>query len=119
MTVAPTVYPQTDSDSPAQPVAKTISDSLGQAGGDEAEEGPEDGGNNGQALSASQVTRQNRIMEFLKEKGDAQVWEIQEIFPGVSKRTIRRDFVSLLKQGLIERTGERNTTAYRLRINVS
>jgi len=70
-------------------------------------------------LTDSQIARQNRIMEYLKERGSAQVWEIQKIFPNVSKRTIRRDFRSLLRQGLIERTGERNTTAYKPRINLS
>lgn len=70
-------------------------------------------------LTAAQIERQTLIMEFLKEKGNAQVWEIQKIFPRVSKRTIRRDFASLLEQGLIERTGERNTTAYKPKVNLS
>ena len=70
-------------------------------------------------LSEGQIVRQNRIVEYLKENGSAQVWEILKIFPAVSKRTIRRDFRSMLKQGLIERTGERNTTAYKLKITLS
>ncbi|MFZ3073698.1 MAG: DeoR family transcriptional regulator [Minisyncoccales bacterium] len=70
-------------------------------------------------LTSGQIARQNRITEFLKENGSAQVWEILKIFPTISKRTIRRDFRSMLKQGLIERTGERNTTAYKLKINIS
>lgn len=59
--------------------------------------------------------RKQKILEFLKEKGQAQVWEIKKIFPEVSKRTLRRDFKSLLKSGLIERIGERNDTFYRLK----
>lgn len=70
-------------------------------------------------LTGSQMMRQKRIIEFLKESGRAQVWEIQKIFPATSKRTIRRDFRSLLKQGLIERIGERNKTYYKLKINLS
>ena len=58
--------------------------------------------------------RQQKILEVLKEKGKAQVWEIQKIFPEVTKRTLRRDFESLLNQGLIERIGERNETFYQL-----
>jgi hypothetical protein len=84
---------------------------------DIGEEGPI--GKEGNGLSNGQVVRQNRIVEFLKQHGSAQVWEIQKIFPSVSKRTIRRDFRSMLKQGLIERTGERNTTAYKLKITLS
>lgn len=59
-------------------------------------------------------TRKEKILEFLKEKDKAQVQEIKEIFPDVSKRTIRRDFVQLLKQGLVEKIGERNNTFYKL-----
>lgn len=70
-------------------------------------------------LTAAQIERQNRILEVLKEKGKSQVWEIQNIFPRVSKRTIRRDFRAMLEQGLIERVGERNTTAYKLKVNLS
>jgi len=61
------------------------------------------------------VERQQKILEFLKENGRAQVWEIKKIFPQISKRTLRRDFESLLKQGIIERIGERNNTFYQLK----
>lgn len=44
------------------------------------EEG-EDGEENGIGLTSSQILRQNRILAFLKEKGSAQVWEIQKYFP--------------------------------------
>lgn len=60
-------------------------------------------------------SRKEKILEFLKEKGRAQVWEIGRIFPEVSKRTLRRDFVQLLEQGLVERIGEKNNTFYRLK----
>jgi len=59
--------------------------------------------------------RQEKIIEFLKENEKAQVWQIKQIFPNVSKRTLRRDFKFLLKQGIIERIGERNNTFYTLK----
>ncbi|MCK4554868.1 DeoR family transcriptional regulator [Candidatus Parcubacteria bacterium] len=59
--------------------------------------------------------RQEKILKFLNEKGRAQVWEIQKIFPEVTKRTLRRDFESLLNQDLIERMGERNETFYQIK----
>lgn len=62
-----------------------------------------------------QALRQEKILEFLREKGRAQVWEIKEIFPQVSKRTLRRDFEQLLERGLVERIGERNDTFYQLK----
>jgi hypothetical protein len=58
--------------------------------------------------------RQKKILSFLKEKGSAQVWQIKEIFPQVSKRTLRRDFEQLLKKDIIKRIGEKNNTFYRL-----
>jgi len=60
--------------------------------------------------------RQEKILKILKERGRAQVWEIQKIFPEVTKRTLRRDFEGLLNQGLIERIGERNETFYKLKV---
>ena len=59
--------------------------------------------------------RHKKILEILKDKGKAQVWEIKKIFPDVSKRTLRRDFEHLLGEGLIERIGERNETFYQLK----
>lgn len=56
--------------------------------------------------------RQKQIIEFLKQNGKAQVWQIKEIFPDVSKRTLRRDFKDLLKNRLVKRKGERNDTYY-------
>lgn len=61
------------------------------------------------------LERQQKILEILKEKGRAQVWEIQKIFPSLTKRTLRRDFRNLLKNGLIERLGERNETFYQIK----
>jgi len=58
--------------------------------------------------------RQEKILAFLREKEKAQVWQVKQIFPEVSKRTLRRDFEFLLKQGKIERIGERNETFYQL-----
>ncbi len=59
--------------------------------------------------------RQQKILEILKEKGKAQVWELKQIFPEVSKRTLRRDFEQMVNQGLIERIGERNETFYQIK----
>ncbi len=59
-------------------------------------------------------SRQEKILEFLKENGRVQVWQVKQVFPEVTKRTLRRDFESMLKQGIIKRVGERNETFYQL-----
>ncbi|MDO8743283.1 MAG: DeoR family transcriptional regulator, partial [Candidatus Azambacteria bacterium] len=66
-----------------------------------------------------QDNRQEKIIEFLKEIGRVKVWEVKQIFPYVSKRTLRRDFESMLNQGVIERMGERNETFYQLKVRES
>lgn len=63
--------------------------------------------------------RQEKIMELLKENGGIQVWQVKKVFPEVSKRTLRRDFENMLKQGLIERVGEKNDTFYKIKTVVA
>jgi hypothetical protein len=60
--------------------------------------------------------RQDKIIDFIKTKEKTQVWELKQVFPEVSKRTLRRDFEALLKQGVIERLGERNNTFYQIKV---
>ena len=59
--------------------------------------------------------RQGKILDFLRENGRAQVWQIKQVMPDISKRTLRRDFEHLLKEGTIKRIGERNDTFYQLK----
>lgn len=58
--------------------------------------------------------RKKKILDILKEKEMVQVWEINKILPDVSKRTLRRDFEQLLKDGYVQRIGETNKTFYKL-----
>jgi len=67
-----------------------------------------------EAQMASNSNRKQKIVEILKGKDKIQVWEMKKVFPEITKRTLRRDFENLLRQGLIERMGERNNTFYRL-----
>lgn len=62
----------------------------------------------------SVLERQKKILEFIKEKGKVQVGDFKQIFPEVSKRTIRRDFRSLLTRKIVERIGEKNNTFYQI-----
>lgn len=60
-------------------------------------------------------SRQERILAFLRENSRAQVWQAKQVFPEITKRTLRRDFESLFKKGIIERVGERNNTFYQIK----
>lgn len=59
--------------------------------------------------------RWGRILEVLKQKEKAQIWEFKKIFPQVTKRTLRRDFGYLLTRGLVERIGNGKWTFYKLK----
>ncbi len=61
--------------------------------------------------------RQKKIIEILKNKEKIQVGDAQKIFPKITKRTLRRDFDSLLKQGAVKRVGKANLTFYHLADN--
>lgn len=59
--------------------------------------------------------RQEKILEFLKTKEKAQVWELQKMLPEpVTKRTLRRDMDDLMHKGRVERQGEWNGVVYKL-----
>ncbi len=58
--------------------------------------------------------RQRKILEFLREKEKAQVMDLQEVLPAVTKRTIRRDLDELLSAGQIIRMGEFNQVFYKV-----
>lgn len=67
-------------------------------------------------LSIAQISdRQEKILSFLKKSGRVQIQEVKQIFPEVTKRTIRRDFEQMLNQGLVERLGEKNNTCYQIK----
>jgi len=60
-------------------------------------------------------SRQEKILEILKEKGKIQVWQLKEYFPHISKRTLRRDLVRLISLGRVLRTGQVSNTFYQLK----
>jgi len=59
--------------------------------------------------------RKEKIMKVLERVERIQVGEINKLFPDVSKRTLRRDFQQLVKNGIVERLGEKNNTFYKIK----
>jgi len=74
-------------------------------------------GENSGPIPFVMAERQEKILAFLRENGQAQVWQVKQILPEVTKRTLRRDFEQMLGQGTIERMGERNNTFYQVKIS--
>jgi len=59
--------------------------------------------------------RQKKILEILNNKGKVQVADIIKTIPDITKRTIRRDLIEMIKVGIIERGGEWNKAFYQLK----
>lgn len=68
-----------------------------------------------QQTEAPLTDRQRKIIEYLRAKENAQVWELQKVVPEVTKRTLRRDLDELLQMDLVARKGEWNTVFYELK----
>lgn len=58
--------------------------------------------------------RERKIVKILGEEREAQVGDLKESFPDISKRTLRRDLDGLLEKGIIVRNGEWNDVYYTL-----
>jgi hypothetical protein len=68
-------------------------------------------------FSPSEISeRQKKILNFIKEQNgnNVQVHQVQQLFPQLSKRTLRRDFEQMLNKGLIKRVGEKNGISYQI-----
>ena len=59
-------------------------------------------------------SRQEKILQILKERGKIQIWQLKEFFPQVSKRTLRRDLLKLISLGHVLRTGQGPETFYQI-----
>ncbi len=58
--------------------------------------------------------RQRKILDIVKEKKMIQVSQLQPYFPGITKRTLRRDLRALLEKGFLKRKGEGSSVTYLL-----
>ncbi len=63
-------------------------------------------------VSSNATARQEKILQILTDRGKAQVANIINELPNITKRTIRRDLGNLLKSGKIMRVGEFNQVFY-------
>ncbi len=68
-----------------------------------------------QEINLNLSARHKKIIEILKKGNPIQVKNLKDIFPDISKRTIRRDFEYLLANGLVDRVGDNNNTEYKLK----
>ena len=56
--------------------------------------------------------RQKQILEVVKEKQKCQISDFENMFPGISRRTVQRDLEFLCQRGLIKKRGEHRNLTY-------
>ncbi len=60
------------------------------------------------------VSRRDRVLNILRDKGQATIKDIVDVVTDCSEKTIQRDLISLIKDNIIIREGERRWSKYRL-----
>lgn len=68
----------------------------------------------GTAVSAPLISRSERVLNVLRDKGDATIKDIVEVIKDCSEKTIQRELTNLIKDNIIVREGERRWSKYRL-----
>jgi ATP-dependent DNA helicase RecG len=63
-------------------------------------------------LLMAQNQRIEKMMAFIKVKGQITSREYQELCPGITAESLRRDFTEMVEQGLILRVGDKRGTYY-------
>lgn len=59
-----------------------------------------------------QSERTQRILDYIRLKGSVSIKEIASTIKGCSEKTIQRELISLIQEGLVRRVGERRWSHY-------
>ena len=68
----------------------------------------------GETFASHTVSRRERVLGVLRDKGQATIKDICEVVTDCSEKTIQRELISLIKDNLIIREGERRWSKYRV-----
>lgn len=58
--------------------------------------------------------RKEQIVDVLKVQGTATIGDIKKVVEGVSDKTLQRDLIALVREGILARSGSRRWTTYSL-----
>ena len=64
--------------------------------------------------TAHTLPRRERVLSIIKDSGEAMIKDIARIVTDCSEKTIQRELISLIKDNIIVRDGERRWSKYRL-----
>lgn len=64
--------------------------------------------------TVAQKSRRERVLDVLRDKGEATIKDITEIVKDCSEKTIQRELIGLIDENVIVREGERRWSKYKL-----
>ncbi len=74
-----------------------------------------DKGHKGQIKDNHAVsTRRDAVLAVVRSKGNVYIKDVSTVIRNVSEKTIQRELVALVEEGILTRTGERRWTSYSL-----
>jgi hypothetical protein len=74
-------------------------------------------GDSGSAKSdiAIRLGRRNTILKLIKDKKEVTIKEVSNVVPDVSEKTIQRELLNLVSEGVLKKTGEKRWSRYSLK----
>ncbi|HVZ75670.1 MAG TPA: hypothetical protein VG934_00100 [Candidatus Paceibacterota bacterium] len=100
---------------PARPqplAAPNVSGALGQGGGKLVKDNNKGHIKDNTERSKDQQERIARIFEVVRNSSGVSIKDIAKVVKGCSEKTIQRELANLIKQGLVERRGEKRWSLY-------
>jgi len=61
------------------------------------------------------TARRDQIMDIIRDKGEVNIKDIARIITDCSEKTLQRDLISLVSEGIVKKRGERRWSTYSLR----
>lgn len=71
-------------------------------------------GHSSKKTNAAKELRHENILKILKQKKDAQIGDITSLITDCGSKTIQRDLIELVNQGLVSKEGDRRWSVYNL-----
>lgn len=72
--------------------------------------------NNSKSDIAIRLGRRNTIIKLIKDLKEVTIKEVSNIVPDVSEKTIQRELLNLVSEGVLKKTGEKRWSKYSLKV---
>ncbi|PIR38806.1 MAG: hypothetical protein COV34_00605 [Candidatus Zambryskibacteria bacterium CG10_big_fil_rev_8_21_14_0_10_42_12] len=69
---------------------------------------------NGNGLKPRKKNRRDFILSVISQKGEVTIKDISSVFKGCSEKTIQRELIALVNDGVVSKEGERRWSRYKL-----